>query len=61
MKYRSTLQSHRARRNLSQSCVQRSHRRCDLIRLASSNPKPLVATERSESTQENPDGPTANC
>ena len=45
MKYRANLQPHRARRNLSQACVQRSHRRCELIRLgpgSTSDKLPLV-------------------
>ena len=34
MRYRATLQAQRSRRNLNQQALQRSHRRCDLIRLA---------------------------
>ena len=48
MKYRA-LQNQRTRRTLNQQAMQRSHRRCDLIRLTpedeSSQPPPQAASE----------------
>lgn len=42
---RPNLQSYRTRRNFSQQLIQRSHRRCDLIRLVATDaPPPLEIT-----------------
>lgn len=51
MRYRATLQARRARLNLNQQAVQRSHRRCDLIRIVPDDrswPIPLFALAEDE-------------
>jgi hypothetical protein len=52
MRHRTTSQSQRARRALSQEAVKRSHRRCDLIRLVPENEStvfPSRAVDEAES------------
>lgn len=58
MRHRATLQSQRARRALSQEAVRRSHRRCDLIRLAPED-EPVAASPPSTDEAEQTDEPMA--
>lgn len=55
MRHRATLQSQRARRALNQEAMKRSHRRCDLIRLAPED-EPVASsppsTDEAEQTDE---------
>ena len=54
MRPRATSQSQRARRTLSQEAMKRSHRRCDLIRLATED-EPAAPPPQSAGAAEQPD------
>ena len=45
MKYRAASQSQHARRHLRQEAMKRSHRRCDLIRLAPDESAPIQSPQ----------------
>jgi hypothetical protein len=50
MRPRATSQSQRARRALNHEAMKRSHRRCDMIRLAPEDPSPASSPRTAEET-----------